>query len=368
MLTSILHRGRTLALFAACAFLPTPANAQMGGHLEDPRREAAAAEKRGDWLGASLIYDELLRKDRTQADVREAYRRCLRQAHLNRRHRDPTYREAIARLTPDQAQTLFVQVLHYVSKCYADHEKLGGLNGLVLRGIEELRFSLDDEAFVRNHLPDATPAALEAFRERLATWEIKKTLTTYSEAKEQLTALARAAQACGVPNRPILVVSIALECSAGMCNSLDEYSLLLSPGYLTDGSARSRPGSLGLDLGLMEGRVEVTRVYPRGAAAEAGLMIHDRIIRVGDKIVDGLPTAEVVARLRGEAGTSVELEVFSPSPRMESRVVKIVRRSVGVEFCILPESDDSELIGYIRSPFFHENTLSEVQEAAGGVS
>jgi carboxyl-terminal processing protease len=368
LLTSILHRGRTLPHLAAYAFLfwllPSPAIAQLGGRPEDPRKEAAAAEKRGDWLGACLIYDELLRKDRNLADVREAYRRCLRQAHLNRRHRDSAYREAIARLTPDQAQALFVQVLHSVSTYYVDRDKLGGLAPLILHGVEELRFSLDDEAFVHDYLPDIPPAALEAFRNRLSNWEIKKPLTKYSEAKEQLASLARAAQACGIPNRPLLAVGIALECSAGVCNSLDEYSLLLSPGYLTDGSARSRPGSLGLDLGSMEGRVEVTRVYSHGAAAEAGILVHERITRVGDKFVEGLPAAEVAARLRGEAGTSVELEIHNPM-RMESRVVKMVRHSVGVEYCIPSDMTDPEPIGYIRIPFFHENTLSEVQEALG---
>jgi carboxyl-terminal processing protease len=368
LLPSIQHRGRTLAHVVAIAFLlwllPTPAVAQMGGHPEDPRRDAAAAEKRGDWLGACLIYDELLRKDRNQADVREAYRRCLRQAHLTRRHRDSVYREAVSHLTPDQAQALFVQVLRSVSTWYVDKDKLGGsLTPLVVRGIEELRFSLDDEAFVRDHLPDTPPAALEAFRQRLNTWQMGR-LTKYSEAREQLVSLARAAQACGILNRPLLAVGIALECSAGVCNSLDEYSLLLSPGYTSDGGARSRPGSLGLDLGLMEGRVEVTRIYPHGAAAEAGLMLHDHIVRVGDKIVDGLATAEVVARLRGEAGTSVELEVMTPSRMdMGPRVVKLVRRPVGVEYCILGDLNDPDPIGYIRIPFFHETTLSEIQEA-----
>jgi carboxyl-terminal processing protease len=362
LLTSILHRGRTLScLFVVflVGWSPAPVIAQMGGRLEDPRREAAAAEKRGDWLGACLIYDELLRKDRNQADVREAYRRCLRQAHLNHRHRDPAYREAVAHLTPEQAQALFVDVLRTVSGTYVDRDKVDFTN-LVLRGVEELRFSLDDEAFVREYLPDTSVIAVDEFRERLATWEVKKPLKRSAEAKQQLAALAHAAQACGLPNRPLLQVGIALECAAGACNSLDEYSLLLFPGSLIDGSARSRPGSLGMDLGQTDGHVEVTRIYPHGAAGDAGLMVHDRIVRVGDKIVGGLRPNEVVASLRGEVGSGVELEVVSP-PNM-TRVVKLVRRSITVDYCVL-EGNDPYAIGYIRIPSFHDNTVSEVQEA-----
>ncbi|MDJ0379560.1 S41 family peptidase [Streptomyces sp. G-G2] len=58
-----------------------------------------------------------------------------------------------------------------------------------------------------------------------------------------------------------------------------------------------------------DGRIQVSRVQPGGPAALAGLRAGDRLTRVDDAPVTGLAVAQVVARLRGGAGTAVTLEV-----------------------------------------------------------
>src|SRR5437879_2918290 len=50
--------------------------------LEDVRRQAREAEQRGEWLKACWRYDELLRRDRTNKEAREAYHRCLRRHQI----------------------------------------------------------------------------------------------------------------------------------------------------------------------------------------------------------------------------------------------------------------------------------------------
>ncbi|MFD2121902.1 S41 family peptidase [Streptomyces cirratus] len=56
-----------------------------------------------------------------------------------------------------------------------------------------------------------------------------------------------------------------------------------------------------------DGRIEVERVQPEGPAARAGLRAGDRLLSVDGRGVTGLSVADVVAMLRGEAGTPVVL-------------------------------------------------------------
>ncbi|MEU7067163.1 S41 family peptidase [Streptomyces sp. NPDC046161] len=59
--------------------------------------------------------------------------------------------------------------------------------------------------------------------------------------------------------------------------------------------------------GRRDGRIEVDRVQPDSPAARAGLRAGDRLLSVDGRRVTGLSVTEVVAMLRGEAGTPVVL-------------------------------------------------------------
>nr|WSX51628.1 S41 family peptidase [Streptomyces sp. NBC_00974] len=58
-----------------------------------------------------------------------------------------------------------------------------------------------------------------------------------------------------------------------------------------------------------DGRIAIDRVQPGGPADRAGLRAGDRLLSVDGQGVTGLKVAEVVALLRGAAGTSVVLEL-----------------------------------------------------------
>jgi carboxyl-terminal processing protease len=349
---------------AALLVSARPAPAQTP-YLDDCRSRALAAEKRGDWAEACRYYDEVLRKDRTQADARDGYQRCLRRFHLATRHRDPNFRETVARLTPSDALDVYEHVLTVIPAVYVDRQRTD-LATLFQSGLQELRFSLEDETFLRDYLPGASPEAVAAFRDRLDGWRYDR-VRTLRDAREQAQAVARAARDCGLPYQPLLVTVVALEFSSGACNALDEYSLFLTPGHLAEAESafRGRLVGVGLELAFVEQRVEVHRVYPRGPAEEAGLQPRDRILRIDRLPVESLPPDYLAERLRGEPGSVVELEVQSPG-QAEPRVLRLVRRhsqATTVEYRVLGDANDPEPVGYLRIYSFQSSTYQEVKEA-----
>jgi carboxyl-terminal processing protease len=135
---------------------------------------------------------------------------------------------------------------------------------------------------------------------------------------------------------------------------------------------RGRLVSIGVDLGVVEGHLEILRVYPNSPAWEQRLMPHDRILRI-----DGQPagtwSAELAAkRLRGEPNTLVKLEIVRDR-LMGSRNIELRRRAVVVpsveyelKFAKVDIGDGLDTyipVGKLRITCFQETTLQEVKEA-----
>jgi carboxyl-terminal processing protease len=335
---------------------------------DDLRSHGQACERRGDWLAACRWYQEALRSDRDQPEVRAAYQRCLRRYQIVRRHRDTSYRQVVTRLAPGQALDVYEQVLATVAAAYVDRAK-AQMSALFNQGLQELRYALDETVFVQEYFSGVSPPILAAFRERLGAWEDRK-VQTGREAREQVLAVVRAGQQVGLPSEPGVITVIALEFAAGACNALDEYTLFLTPGSYGEAQAafHGRMVGVGLELAVVDQHVEVSRVYPRGPAREAGISRHDRVVSINRQDVDKLPPDAVAELLRGEPGTTVRLELRSPGLD-EPRVVELVRRAVtapSVEFdvqTVMTEASEMVPVGILRISSFGENTVQEVKEA-----
>jgi carboxyl-terminal processing protease len=358
-----------LALFsAACLPASLPAQTQAP-RVEDFKDKGAAAEKRHDWLEACRWYDKALRKDRTQADLRDAYQRCLRRVYLVRRHRDPAYRAAVARLSPSEALDVYDQTLVVVGSSYYDRSR-SDLNSLFQQGVQELRFDLEEPVFVLEYLPDARPAALSRFKADLEDWQ-KHKLNTRAEAHEEVLGLLQAARRAGLDLSTKFSTAVALEFASGACNGLDEYSLFLTPGYYTDvqASLQGKRVGVGIDLAFaMDMRVEISRIYPKSPAIDAGLHEHDRVVSVGGERVEGWLPELVADRLRGDSGTAVDIEVQAPG-EMTSRVVSVRRQAVNLPSVMDPrllmlQTADMETtpVGLIQINYFSDSTVQDVKE------
>ncbi len=100
--------------------------------------------------------------------------------------------------------------------------------------------------------------------------------------------------------------------------------------------------------------------YPDMPAAEVGLQVGDVLLKIDDKDLKGLTTAEVSEMLRGEPGTTFVLRVQRPNEK-KTRDFKITRRSIkkdAVSYYGLIGD-----MGYLCLTEFTEGCAKEVRKA-----
>lgn len=88
----------------------------------------------------------------------------------------------------------------------------------------------------------------------------------------------------------------------------------------SDASIEAQPKSyvgIGVELTMEAAGARVVRILPGSDATRAGLTADDTILEVGGVSTRGLNLAEVVAALRGEPGTSVDVLVRTPTGERE---------------------------------------------------
>jgi carboxyl-terminal processing protease len=357
---------RLLLMLALLGALYLPASLFADTVSDDCRKLAAAAENKQDWIEACRLYDKALRADRNQPDLREAYQRALRRAHLVQRHSDPVYRQAVAKLSPSEALEVYDQVLLAVCTSYFDRTKTD-VEFLFQQGLQELRYALEEKDFRREYLPSPKPLSLTRFKSRIADLADRK-IATRAEAHKEVADLLLGAREDGLNGGPKFAAAVALEFASGACNSLDEYSTFLTPGY-----AHVQRVGVGVDLDMvknnsMERQLVVTHLYPKSPAADAGVRDRDRILRIDGVSAEDLSLETAVEKLRGEAGSTVVLEIRHMD---DSRAVSVSvqrRGSPSVEPKLLlvqtPEMGIEPVpVGFIQINHFTDTTVEDVKEA-----
>ena len=200
--------------------LLTPLQAS-GVHLHDQLNlEALELERTGQWAEACDLYWQILKSDHGQPALRERYLVCLRHIDQERRHRDPAFRQAVVKYKFSEAIDIYGEVLAKVQASYIDKVDLAVLFD---RGVQELRFALEEKAFVADYLANADPQKVRAFREHLEQWPGK--VSSLDEARHQAQAIAQEA----LQELSLNPAVVLFELVCGACNGLDEYSAWLSP-------------------------------------------------------------------------------------------------------------------------------------------
>lgn len=120
----------------------------------------------------------------------------------------------------------------------------------------------------------------------------------------------------------------------GMVNALGDtgHSAFLDPEMVGIEShyLQGNFSGIGAQIQIKNGHVVILAPLEDSPAQHAGLKTGDIIMKVNGKDITGLPLEQVVTRIAGKAGTSVELTVMDPKTG-QSREITIVRAKINVK-------------------------------------
>lgn len=124
---------------------------------------------------------------------------------------------------------------------------------------------------------------------------------------------------------------------------------------------------IGVVFNMATDTVIVLNVVPKGPSDKAGVKAGDRIMRINDSLVAGrkIPQNDIVKKLRGPRGTTVNLSLARPgiSDPVPVEVVRgvIPLKSIESAFQIVPG------IGYIKLGQFAKTSSEELEVALGAL-
>ena len=152
---------------------------------------------------------------------------------------------------------------------------------------------------------------------------------------------------------------------AGLLEGLDDrYSVY----YTADEYAQTQVSMTGQYYGIGAGlaqdkdtmQVTITRVYEGTPSESAGLRNEDVILSVDGTEADTMDVTDLVKLIRGEAGTTVHLEIYRPSTG-ENLSFDVERADVTLPSVSSQMLNDT--IGYIRIESFEKDTANQFEKA-----
>lgn len=102
----------------------------------------------------------------------------------------------------------------------------------------------------------------------------------------------------------------------------------------------------------------IVSVFEDSPAAGAGLVEDDVMVSVDGEAVDGFSLEEIVSKVRGPAGTDVELGI-----RRDGSVLTVTITRAAIDLTIVETAQPSEDVGYLRLNLFTSDADERVEEA-----
>ncbi|NIK74136.1 carboxyl-terminal processing protease [Thermonema lapsum] len=148
-----------------------------------------------------------------------------------------------------------------------------------------------------------------------------------------------------------------------MLSDLDPYTNYISEDRIEDYRTMTtgRYAGIGATIRTQEGKCVIVLPYSGSPAQKAGLKIGDQIVAINGVPTEGKNSDEVSTLLKGQSGTSVELEILRPVTG-ERKTISITREEIRVSnvpyFGML-----NKQVGYIQLSDFTMGASEEVRAA-----
>ena len=162
----------------------------------------------------------------------------------------------------------------------------------------------------------------------------------------------------------------------GMVGALDDYSELLSPEayqrLLTN--AEGTFAGIGIEIGLRQDLFTVLRIIPQSPAAASVVQVGDRIKAVDGNTIQGLLLTEVIDKLRGPAGSRVNLVLSRAQRARHTNGEPVV---IDIELTLVRQTLDGAYLDirltennvvYVRATQCYDAMASDIQRAISTVS
>ena len=118
---------------------------------------------------------------------------------------------------------------------------------------------------------------------------------------------------------------------------------------------------IGIEFSILEGYITVISPIPGTPSDRAGLQSGDKIVRINDKSAYKITQKDVMEKLRGKKGTSVDVTI-SRQGMEENFEVTLVRDKIPI-VSVLASFMIDEKIGYVKVNRFARTTALEVKDA-----
>jgi carboxyl-terminal processing protease len=316
----------------------------------------ADLEKRRDWRHAADVYERALRMHGERPELRQRWRFAEQRHNLCRRYHDVSFTRDMLALPLDSAVELYVEVLRKIDSYYVDPIDP---DRLIRAGYRQLAIALDESCFQERCVRKEAKPALARLSEALA-------IRPATRIGDVAAAAAEVREAARIAN-PYLThpTAVVLEFLAAACETLDPYSLHLSPQRLKDlySAIDGNFVGLGVEVRGDKAGLRIAAVLPNSPASEGGLQDGDVVTSIDGKTLVGLAAEEAANLLQGADGSSVRLTVRrDPSPIPLSFV--LLRREVIVNsVASCKPLTEAPGVGYLKLASFQKQTAAEVRGA-----
>lgn len=149
----------------------------------------------------------------------------------------------------------------------------------------------------------------------------------------------------------------------GVIKELDPHSSYISRSEIESVNESLSGGfqGIGVEFFVVDDSIYIVGVIPNGPSDKAGLKVGDRIVAVGDSSAIGEDNKKIIDRLKGQAGTSVEITIVRGSNNAKENITiqrgEIPILSIDIAYML------NESVGYIKINRFSDRTYKEFMEA-----